>query len=163
MATERDRFTKVAPASPRRNINKVFPIAVLRMKHMTKFGQRFARAQKAARARGAMYYLAVRDDGAFRKQVALKVLRKDQVSEELIRRFHQERQVLANLDHPNIARILDGGQSAEGLPYYVMEYVNGVALDRFCDEPTLMCVAHFPSPSISRVRRWDDGYKFISI
>jgi hypothetical protein len=35
--------------------------------------------------------------------------------------------------------------------------------DRFCDEPTLMCVAHFPSPSISRVRRWDDGYKFIPI
>jgi serine/threonine protein kinase len=79
-------------------------------------------------------YLAIRDDGAFRKQVALKVLRPDQVSQELIRRFHQERQVLANLDHPNIARILDGGQTPAGLPYYVMEYVQGVPLDRFCDE-----------------------------
>lgn len=79
-------------------------------------------------------YLAVRDDGAFRKQVALKVLRQDQVSLELIRRFHQERQVLANLDHPNIARILDGGQTPEGLPFYVMEYVPGIPLDRFCDQ-----------------------------
>lgn len=78
-------------------------------------------------------YLAVRDDGAFQKQVALKVLRRDQASEDLVRRFHQERQVLANLDHANIARILDGGQTPEGLPYYVMEYVQGVPLDHFCD------------------------------
>jgi tRNA A-37 threonylcarbamoyl transferase component Bud32 len=82
-------------------------------------------------------YLAVRDDGAFRKQVALKVLRRDAVSEDLIRRFHQERQVLANLDHPNIARIVDGGQTPDGLPYYVMDYVEGVPLDRFCDERKL--------------------------
>ncbi|HTS66356.1 MAG TPA: protein kinase [Candidatus Acidoferrales bacterium] len=79
-------------------------------------------------------FLAVRDDGAFRKQVALKLLRGDQVSPELIQRFNQERQVLANLDHPNIARILDGGQTAGGLPYYVMEYVDGLPLDRFCDD-----------------------------
>jgi eukaryotic-like serine/threonine-protein kinase len=82
-------------------------------------------------------YLATRDDGAFRKSVAIKLLRKDQVTEDLIRRFQQERQVLANLDHGNIARILDGGQTAEGLPYYVMEYVEGSALDRFCDDRKL--------------------------
>jgi serine/threonine protein kinase len=82
-------------------------------------------------------YLAIRDDGAFRKQVALKILRPDQVSADLIKRFHQERQVLANLDHPNIARILDGGQTPEGLPYYVMDYVEGAPLDRFCDERKL--------------------------
>jgi serine/threonine protein kinase len=82
-------------------------------------------------------YLAIRDDGAFRKQVALKILRPDQVSADLIKRFHQERQVLANLDHPNIARILDGGQTPEGLPYYVMDYVEGMPLDRFCDERKL--------------------------
>ncbi|MFN7922336.1 MAG: serine/threonine-protein kinase [Bryobacteraceae bacterium] len=82
-------------------------------------------------------YLALRDDGAFRKYVALKLLRRDQVSEDLVRRFHQERQVLANLDHPNIARILDGGQTHEGLPYYVMEYVEGMSLDRYCDERKL--------------------------
>ena len=82
-------------------------------------------------------FLAVRDDGAFRRQVALKILRRDAVTEELIRRFHQERQVLANLDHPNIARIVDGGQTPEGLPYYVMDYVEGVPLDQFCDERKL--------------------------
>jgi serine/threonine protein kinase len=82
-------------------------------------------------------YLAVRDDGAFRKSVALKLLRSDQVTDDLVRRFQQERQVLANLDHGNIARILDGGQTPEGLPYYVMEYVEGSSLDRFCDDRKL--------------------------
>ncbi|MEZ5353883.1 MAG: serine/threonine-protein kinase [Bryobacteraceae bacterium] len=82
-------------------------------------------------------YLAVRDDGAFRKHVALKLLRRDQVSDDLFRRFHQERQVLAGLDHPNIARILDGGQTSDGLPYYVMEFVEGLPLDRYCDERRL--------------------------
>ncbi len=82
-------------------------------------------------------YLAVRDDGAFRKHVALKLLKRSRADANLIQRFHQERQVLANLDHPNIARLLDGGQTAEGLPYYVMEYVEGLALDRFCDTQKL--------------------------
>jgi serine/threonine protein kinase len=82
-------------------------------------------------------FLAVRDDGAFRKQVALKILRRDQVSPELVKRFHQERQVLANLDHPNIARIVDGGQTPEDLPYYVMDYVEGAPLTAFCDERKL--------------------------
>lgn len=82
-------------------------------------------------------YLAVRDDGAFRKHVAVKLLKGTHASSDLIQRFHQERQVLANLDHPNIARILDGGQTAEGLPYYVMDYVEGLTLDRFCDTQKL--------------------------
>jgi serine/threonine-protein kinase len=82
-------------------------------------------------------FLAVRDDGAFRKNVAVKLLRSHLVSTDLVQRFHQERQVLANLDHPNIARILDGGQTADGMPYYVMEFVDGQPLDRFCDSQTL--------------------------
>lgn len=82
-------------------------------------------------------YLAVRDDGAFRKHVAVKLLKGTHATHDLIQRFHQERQVLANLDHPNVARILDGGQTADGLPYYVMEYVEGLALDRFCDTQKL--------------------------
>ena len=82
-------------------------------------------------------YLAVRDDGAFRKSVALKILRKDQATDQLVERFQQERQVLASLDHANIARILDGGQTPEGLPYYVMEYVEGSPLDRYCDDRKL--------------------------
>ena len=78
-------------------------------------------------------HLAVRDDGAFRKHVAVKVLGESQTAADLVQRFHQERQVLANLDHPNIARVLDGGQTAEGLPYYVMEFIEGLSLDAFCD------------------------------
>jgi serine/threonine protein kinase len=89
--------------------------------------------------RGGMgvVYLGVRDDGAFRKNVALKLLLHDCVNAEFISRFKQERQVLAPLDHPNIARILDGGDTQDGMPYYVMEYVEGLPLDRYCDQQRL--------------------------
>jgi hypothetical protein len=89
--------------------------------------------------RGGMgvVYLAVRDDGTFRKNVALKVLLGSQVSHEFIQRFKQERQVLAALDHPNIARILDGGDTPDGSPYYVMDYIEGQPLDRYCDQQKL--------------------------
>ena len=82
-------------------------------------------------------YLAMRDDGTFRKNVAIKLLLREAVSEEFILRFKQERQVLAALDHPNIARILDGGDTADGMPYYVMEYVEGLPLDEYCDQKGL--------------------------
>jgi len=82
-------------------------------------------------------YLAVRDDGAFRKNVAIKLLRGDAVTAEFVDRFRNERQVLANLDHPNIARILDGGDTPDGMPFYVMEYVEGRPIDRYCDEDKL--------------------------
>lgn len=89
--------------------------------------------------RGGMgvVYLAMRDDGAFRKSVAIKLLLREAVSEEFILRFKQERQVLAALDHPNIARILDGGDMPDGMPYYVMEYVDGLPLDEYCDQKSL--------------------------
>lgn len=82
-------------------------------------------------------YLAVRDDGAFRKNVAIKLLRGDAVTPEFVERFRNERQVLANFDHPNIARILDGGDTTERMPYYVMEYVEGRPIDKYCDEDKL--------------------------
>jgi hypothetical protein len=82
-------------------------------------------------------YLAMRDDGAFRKSVAIKLLLREAVNEEFILRFKQERQVLAALDHPNIARILDGGDTTDGMPYYVMEYVEGLPLDEYCDQKGL--------------------------
>jgi serine/threonine protein kinase len=89
--------------------------------------------------RGGMgvVYLAVRDDGTFRKNVALKLLLREHVNEEFVLRFKQERQVLAALDHPNIARILDGGDAPDGMPYYVMEYVEGLPLDQYCDKQRL--------------------------
>jgi serine/threonine protein kinase len=82
-------------------------------------------------------YLAVRADHAFRKQVALKILRPEVGSQEVLRRFQQEREILATLDHPNIARLLDGGSTEQGLPYFVMEYVNGEPIDTYCDRHKL--------------------------
>lgn len=80
-------------------------------------------------------FLAVRDDGAFHKRVAVKLLREFHAG--LVHRFHQERQVLASLDHPNIARIIDGGQTEQGQPYYVMDYIDGANLDAFADASKL--------------------------
>ncbi len=78
-------------------------------------------------------YEAVRADDEYRQRVAIKVLRRELDSEELVRRFRSERQILADLDHPNVARLLDGGTSEDGRPYLVMEYVEGEPLDSYCD------------------------------
>jgi non-specific serine/threonine protein kinase/serine/threonine-protein kinase len=78
-------------------------------------------------------YLAVRDDDAFQKRVAVKVLRRGMDTDAIISRFRNERQILAGLDHPNIARLIDGGSTADGLPYFVMEYVDGAPIDEYAD------------------------------
>ena len=80
--------------------------------------------------------LAVRQDD-FEKQVALKVVKPGRFSEEMTRRFENERQILAQLEHPNIARILDGGTTPDGFPYFVMEYVEGHPVDEYCDRQDL--------------------------
>jgi serine/threonine-protein kinase len=79
-------------------------------------------------------YLATRVDGQFRKRVALKVLKPGMDSEEILRRFRTERQILAALDHPNIARLLDGGTTGRGLPFFVMEYVEGRPITEYCEQ-----------------------------
>ncbi len=81
-------------------------------------------------------FLAARADEQFEKRVALKVVRGSD-SEEVIRFFRRERQILAGLEHPNIARLLDGGTTDDGLPYFVMEHVEGEPIDRYCDERKL--------------------------
>jgi serine/threonine protein kinase len=78
-------------------------------------------------------YLAVRDDDAFHKRVALKILKRGMDTDSIVRRFRTERQILAGLDHPNIARLLDGGTTADGRPYLVMEFVDGAPLGEFAD------------------------------
>jgi Tol biopolymer transport system component/serine/threonine protein kinase/Tfp pilus assembly protein PilF len=85
--------------------------------------------------RGGMgaVYLATRADNEFSKRVAIKLVKRGMDTDFIIRRFRNERQILANLDHPNIARLLDGGTTQEGLPYFVMEYIEGLPLTRFCD------------------------------
>src|SRR5581483_9392434 len=82
-------------------------------------------------------YLAERDDAQYKKQVAIKLVRPGFASSFIVRRFRNERQILASLDHPNIARLLDGGTTDDGLPYFVMEYIEGQPIDRFCDEHRL--------------------------
>lgn len=86
--------------------------------------------------RGGMaeVYLAERADGAFEQQVALKLLTAGLGGIEGVRRFEQERQILARLEHPAIARLLDGGVDPKGRPFLVMERVDGLPIDRFCDQ-----------------------------
>lgn len=85
----------------------------------------------------AIVYLAERADGAFTQHVAAKVVRRGIDTDETLRRFARERQIVASLDHPGIARLLDGGVSDEGRAYLVMEHVEGLPLDRYADEARL--------------------------
>ncbi len=87
--------------------------------------------------RGGMgaVYLAERADGLFEQRAAIKVIQAGGPAGFLLSRFEQERRILANLNHPNIARLFDGGQGPDGSPYLVMEYVDGTTIDVFCDRP----------------------------
>lgn len=86
--------------------------------------------------RGGMseVYRAIRDDDEYQKEVAVKVLRRGYDTHALLRRFKVETQILATLDHPNIARLLDAGSTEEGLPYLVMDYIHGQPIDEYCRE-----------------------------
>jgi eukaryotic-like serine/threonine-protein kinase len=83
--------------------------------------------------RGGMgaVYLAERDDGAFAQRVAIKLIKRGMDTDQVLARFRSERQILASLDHPNIARLLDGGTTDGGLPYFAMEYIDGQPIDAF--------------------------------
>ena len=78
-------------------------------------------------------YRASRVDGQYDKQVAIKLVRVGLDSPFLIERFRHERQILASLDHPNIARLFDGGSTEDGIPYLVMELIEGIPIDQYCD------------------------------
>src|SRR6202522_737468 len=78
-------------------------------------------------------YRAVRADDQYQQQVAIKVVRGGLSDRLAIQRFKAERQILANLDHANIARLLDGGATEDGRPYVVMEYIEGVAMDQYAN------------------------------
>lgn len=82
-------------------------------------------------------YRAVRDDDQFQKQVAIKLIRQGYDTDLIVRRFRNERQILASLEHPNIALLLDGGTTEDGLPYFVMELVEGQPIDRYCNSHKL--------------------------
>ena len=80
---------------------------------------------------------AQRDDGQFEQHAAIKLLRDSLFSERDQRRFREERQILASFNHPSIARLLDGGMLEDGSPYLVMEYIDGVPIDQWCDSNQL--------------------------
>ncbi len=89
--------------------------------------------------RGGMgaVYLATRDDDTYEKKVAIKLVRRGMDTDFILSRFRRERQILAQLEHPNIARLLDGGATEDGLPYLVMEYVQGVSISEFAQSNEL--------------------------
>ncbi|MCI0422968.1 MAG: protein kinase, partial [Acidobacteria bacterium] len=73
-------------------------------------------------------YLAQRADDEYQKQVAIKLVKRGMGTDAILGRFRNERQILANLDHPHIAKLLDGGTTSDGLPYFVMDYVEGLPI-----------------------------------
>ena len=85
-------------------------------------------------------FQAVRADDEYQKRVAIKLVKGGFASSFAIARFKAERQILAGLEHPNIARLLDGGRTEEGYPYLVMEFVDGVPIDEYCDAHRLTIV-----------------------
>jgi Tol biopolymer transport system component len=89
----------------------------------------------------ATVYLAERADGQFRMRAALKILRYGIYGEDVLRRFERERQILADLDHPNIVRLLDGGVAEDGRPYLVMDYVDGLPLTEYLSTHPLTLAA----------------------
>jgi tetratricopeptide (TPR) repeat protein len=82
-------------------------------------------------------YRAERADAAFKRHAALKVVRPGPDAPQILERFRVERETLAALDHPNIARLMDGGTTSDGQPFFVMELVDGIPIDRYCDENRL--------------------------
>ncbi|MFL6228569.1 MAG: protein kinase domain-containing protein [Pyrinomonadaceae bacterium] len=85
--------------------------------------------------RGGMgaVYMAERADSEFRRSVAIKLIKRGMDTDFILRRFRNERQILATLDHPHIAKLLDGGTTEEGLPYFVMEFIEGQPVYQYCD------------------------------
>ena len=92
---------------------------------------------EAGRGGMSQVFKAVRDDQQYEKQVAIKLLKPGLDTDSLLRRFRAERQILAQLSHPNIAHLLDGGATEDGAPYLVMEYIEGKPIDAYCDDREL--------------------------
>jgi len=108
--------------------------------HPTRTGQRIG-AYRVIRSLGeggmGEVFLAERADAQFNQQVAIKLVRRGLLSSQAQGRLRLERQILATLDHPNIARLFDGGTTEDGTPYIVMEYIDGEPIDTYCDRRCL--------------------------
>src|SRR5262245_28271476 len=105
----------------------------LRCDERDRIGERmgaYAVVKELGRGGMGAVYLAERADGQFEKRVAIKVLKRGTDTDEVLRRFRIERQILANLEHPNITRLLDAGTTEDGLPYFVMEFIEGTPITK---------------------------------
>jgi tetratricopeptide (TPR) repeat protein/predicted Ser/Thr protein kinase len=103
-------------------------------------GQYKVRQRIGSGGMGAVY-LAERADQQFQMEVAIKLIKRGMDTDSVIRRFQHERQILASLEHPNIARLLDGGTTDDGLPYFVMEYIKGERIDDYAERQSLSITA----------------------
>jgi serine/threonine protein kinase/TolB-like protein len=106
----------------------------LRRDERDRIGERvgaYAIVRELGRGGMGAVYLAERADGQFEKRVAIKVIKRGTDTDEVLRRFRIERQILAKLEHPNITRLLDAGTTTDGLPYFVMEFIEGTPITHF--------------------------------
>jgi eukaryotic-like serine/threonine-protein kinase len=94
---------------------------------------RYRILERIGRGGMASVWLAERTDGLFRRRVALKIVRPGLDTEDVLARFHAERRILSSLEHPNIARLYDGGSTQDGRPFLALEYVEGLPIDEYCD------------------------------
>jgi non-specific serine/threonine protein kinase/serine/threonine-protein kinase len=112
------------------------PLSLVALDEDSRFiGKRIGRYRiEGEVGRGGMgaVFAAVRDDGEFEQKVAVKVILSSFNTDAIARRFRNERQILASLEHPNIARLLDGGMSEDGRLFYVMEFIEGEPIDEYC-------------------------------
>jgi serine/threonine protein kinase/tetratricopeptide (TPR) repeat protein len=111
-----------------------FAATRLRQDERDRIGERigaYAIIRELGRGGMGAVYLAERADGQFEKRVAIKILKRGTDTDEVLRRFRIERQILANLEHPNITRLLDAGTTNDGLPYFVMEFIEGKPITHF--------------------------------
>ena len=114
-----------------------FAATRLRHEQRDRIGERigaYAVIRELGRGGMGAVYLAERADGQFEKRVAIKILKRGTDTDEVLRRFRIERQILANLEHPNITRLLDAGTTTDGLPYFVMEFTEGTPITQFVQE-----------------------------
>jgi len=82
-------------------------------------------------------YSGTRNDDEFRRKVAIKILKHGLTTDYLLKRFQIEKQTLASLQHENIARLIDGGKTDDGLPYLIMEFIDGIPITEFCNQKNL--------------------------
>ncbi len=98
---------------------------------------RYRIVEEIGRGGMGVVFKAVRVDKHFEQHVAIKLLQHSHDTDALLSRFRSERQILARLNHPNIAHLFDGGSTDTGLPYLVMEYVRGEPIDSYCERKKL--------------------------